>query len=283
MIQEPFCSGPDCGNAILAPIVFVTFMIFSSMLILDLIVAIVLNQFENELRKEKRLNNAFLSESDIIEFSKLWSECSGGKLKMPIAKLTKFLNNLKYPWIKSINQNQYLYTFLDDLQLPCSIETVHYLDVIHQLAEKRFYELYPNSKPKAFNNRIQNHYQDNNYANNKHNNGLNNSNGNDKENNNNYTDISNFSSSFYYLSTGGIPLANEDLKLIRASALKQFSTFKNNLKWIHSAGFINRIILIQKLIRGYLGRKHSPVNKQKMIKMQNILLLRSSLIFTKKQ
>jgi hypothetical protein len=253
MIEQPFCSGVDCGNSIVSPIVFVSFMILSSMLVMDLIVAIVLNQFENELEKEKRLSDAFVRDIHVMQFGKIWSEFSGGKIKLHLSKFSNFLRALDEPWInegeKQLLSEGQIYNFIDSLKLPSSYNSVHYLDVIHQLAERRYYLLYPHTKPQCCNDA------------------------------GNSTTAAAYKSipmnSLNILSVAGIPLVNEDLKLIRVQAQREYSELQHAKKWCYNAGYVNRIVLVQKCARGFLGRLHSPIKKQQMIKMK--LLLQSAI------
>ena len=56
MISPPFCTaGVDCGNTPLSVLYYVSFMLFSSFLVLNVVVAVVLNQFQAELAKDRKL------------------------------------------------------------------------------------------------------------------------------------------------------------------------------------------------------------------------------------
>jgi len=222
MVQAPFCDGDNCGNPIISPLIHCSFQVFSTMLIIDLIVAVILNQFENELAKEKRANN-FVTEEDINKFGTLWSKFSPVHT-IPVSKLPLLLRLLDQPLgLEDANKTLTgvaMASYIDNLQIPCDGKEVHYLDVIHQLGERVFYITYPTAEPAI---------------------------------------IVNDEGFIQPMTTGGIPLTNEDLKLIRQQAHRQFPVFKSPKKWTGFAGVVHRIVLIQKLMRGFVIRNQEPV------------------------
>ena len=54
MIEPPFCNPGQCGNRIVAPLFWVSFITLASFLIINVVVAVVITQFEQELEKEKK-------------------------------------------------------------------------------------------------------------------------------------------------------------------------------------------------------------------------------------
>jgi hypothetical protein len=276
MISEPFCDpGVNCGYSILSPLVFVTFMVLASMLILDLIIAIVLNQFENELDKEQRTQVDFINITAIKHFVDIWSRVSRGKFTLPVARLTSFLmelsrdelcrNAFMIPSYIDSQGTTYIdeedsYSFIDSLNLPCNERSVHYLDTIYQLAERAFYKRYNALQPATETNRLlATGLLDNIDA--------------------NPAELAKYNvlpigilelleiNHYYYNCSSEVALANEDIQLIRRQAQRSFPGLRNRSEWINNAGYINRVVLIQKLFRGFLGRKHSPLAPQRMQEM----------------
>ena len=154
MVQPPFCDNDagNCGNTVLSPLYHVGFQVMSAMLVMDLIVAIILNQFENQIEKEKRMDSAIMTEHDMRVFGEHWSHFSHGKWTMPVPKLPAFLRYLPPPlglnFLTRENKAAQLYGvemahFLDDLRIPSDGQTVHYLDVIPSAGVPSVHEALP--------------------------------------------------------------------------------------------------------------------------------------------
>lgn len=298
MIQPPFCSVLDntCGNPTAAVLIFVSFEIFSSMLIVELVLAVILNQFSNELEKEDRLGKAFATETDIINFATLWSKYTHLHT-MSVLRLMSLLHDNDLPrsfdpkkQFTTMN-NRDMCDFIDTLHIPCDDENnVHYLDVIHQLGERSFYIAYPEAIDMYNQSKLHISSNSNNHSNNltRTNTGLTNvSDTNDVHNTNNNNEHSinhsattttsvaglhsvrtnsshtarglkrlhSLSQTENATTTAGIRLMNDELILIRQQAHRVFPQFKNQNKFISFAGQTNRVMIMQKVIRGFLIRK----------------------------
>ena len=250
MVQPPFCdpNAGDCGSTWLSPLFHVGFQVMSAMLVMDLIVAIILNQFENQLEKEKRMDAAIMSEQAMRTFGEHWAHFSRGKWTMPVSKLPAFLRYLPPP-LGFTKGSEQLYGvdmahFLDELKIPCDNQSVHYLDVVHQLGYRFFQNRYPEVL------RLENeeeqsvaHLLDD-------------------------EDVDAFSSVTLPYTTAGIRLANEDLSLIRRQAQRQFPSLAADAKWETFAGQVHRVVICQKMLRGVFDRKRLRAKLVKPLLME---------------
>ena len=273
MIQPPFCSTEldTCGSPIAAPLLFVSFMVFSSMLIVELVLAVILNQFSNELEKEDRLGRAFATENDIIQFGELWNKYTHTHT-MGVLRLTAFIRDIELP--RSFDPKRQFYklnnveigTVIDSLNIPCNDDNhVHYLDVIHQLGERAFYMAYPealdmytSSNTVTRTNTQQTNRNDMTVT----------------DEHSTATGISDtplpdsrtqtprgisrahsISTNNKQCTTAGIRLMNDDLILIRQQAHRSFPCFTDQTRFISFAGECNRVMMLQKVIRGFIIRK----------------------------
>ena len=295
MVQPPFCdqSAGECGSPVLSPLFHVGFQVMSAMLVMDLIVAIILNQvsahtqphmqppashspalrssvhtpptdprslpllcvvqFENQLEKEKRMDSALLNEHDMKVFGEHWAHFSRGSWTMPVPKLPAFLRYLPPP-LGFIKGSEQLYGvemahFLDELKIPSDNQSVHYLDVIHQLGYRVFLKKYPDVQ------RLEDEEEQS----------IAELLGDDDE-----EPALRTSSSFVTLpyTTAGIRLANEDLSLITRQAQRQFPSLQQQSGWESLAGQVHRVVICQKMLRGVFDRKRLRAKLVKPLLME---------------
>jgi hypothetical protein len=86
MLQPPFCNeeAGECGWPIAAPIYWVTYQILSAFLFVNVVVAVVLQIFEDEMEKEKARGTDYVIDLDDIDtFGRVWSQFTTGYL-MPV-------------------------------------------------------------------------------------------------------------------------------------------------------------------------------------------------------
>ena len=81
MIQEPFCTiNVNCGSASQAIVFFVSFMLLAQFLLLNIITAVVLKNFENEFEEGESAaledSVPIISVRDITNFGKIWLKFS---------------------------------------------------------------------------------------------------------------------------------------------------------------------------------------------------------------
>ena len=236
----------------LSPLFHVGFQVMSAMLVMDLIVAIILNQFENQLEKEKRMDSALLAEHDMRVFGEHWAHFSRGSWTMPVPKLPAFLRYLPPPLGFTKGSDQ-LYGvemahFLDELKIPSDNQNVHYLDVIHQLGYRVFLRKYPDVQ------RLEDAEEQS----------IAELLGDEED------DTSMRSSSFVTLpyTTAGIRLANEDLSLITRQAQRQFPSLQTQMGWESLAGQVHRVVICQKMLRGVFDRKRLRAKLVKPLLME---------------
>ena len=266
MVQPPFCDDDsgDCGNTLLSPLFHVGFQVMSAMLVMDLIVAIILNQFENQLEKEKRMDAAILSERDMRLFGEHWAHFSASSYTMPVPKLPAFLRYLPPPLglTRGDDRDRQLYGvemahFLDELRIPTDDQNVHYLDVVHQLGYRAFKKKYPEivrmeeEEEKSLHELLPDDEDDDDQD--------------EREQDVNQRSSSSLgfgqphtrSSSSLALSytTAGIRLANEDVSLMRRQAQRQFPSLLTGSHWSSFAGQVHRVVICQKMLRGVFDRR----------------------------
>ena len=302
MVQPPFCddAAGECGNTVLSPLYHVGFQVMSAMLVMDLIVAIILNQFENQIEKEKRLDSAIMSEHDMRVFGEHWSHFSHGKWTMPVPKLPAFLRYLPPPlglnFLTRENNSAQLYGvemahFLDDLRIPSDGQTVHYLDVIHQLAYRAFMKKWPdvqrmeddeeNTLAELLNEEDEDDEDDVGLAGESgiEAGGASDTPGGFTRTSTGWTTArgtksallrkkSSSSSLQLPYTTAGIRLANEDLQLVQRQAQRQFPQLTQTDRWQEFAGQVHRVVICQKMLRGVFDRKRLRAKLVKPLLME---------------
>lgn len=70
LMNTSTCSGNDCGNSWLAIPFFVSFIIICTYVIMNLFIAVILDNFENQMKFE----DSALNSSDLSRFTEIWSE-----------------------------------------------------------------------------------------------------------------------------------------------------------------------------------------------------------------
>jgi len=73
MVDEPFCRGSACGRPVVAPIYYLTFIVICTFLFLNVFVAVVVNNFENEVTRDDQNRSAPVKQQDIEAFAKAWA------------------------------------------------------------------------------------------------------------------------------------------------------------------------------------------------------------------
>eukprot|EP00474_Spongospora_subterranea_P005112 CRZ05570.1 hypothetical protein [Spongospora subterranea] len=97
-VEPPYCQGDDCGNSIAARFYFITFQFLSKFIILNVFVAVVLQNFEDEIDKEDEDDEMPIKIDDIVEFSRLWNTHCRSDM-MPLHRLFSFLQRLTAPMV----------------------------------------------------------------------------------------------------------------------------------------------------------------------------------------
>lgn len=146
-IQPPYCDpnaagGSNCGEPVAAMFYFPTLVIISMFVMVQVFVAVVLKNFEEEFDRESE-ENQILTADDINKFSELWVNfCENNGEEMKISRLGTLLNLLDPPMGLSDNPmfGPQLQAFIDDLHLPQSNGMIHYVDLGLALTERVFHE-----------------------------------------------------------------------------------------------------------------------------------------------
>jgi hypothetical protein len=139
MIQPPFCSDPACGWPTFAPAFWTLFMAVSSLMVVNLVIAIVLDQFETEMALDS--TNVYLNASEISTFRRAWLWYHKGRM-MPVTKLPALIRSLRLRNSTLVPGNVHsrvdILRLIDSLDLPSDGINVHFVDVLYRLSWLQF-------------------------------------------------------------------------------------------------------------------------------------------------
>lgn len=74
MVQPPFCAAQKCGYPTLAPIYFMTFIVLATFLLLNVLVAVIVDNFENEVNKDEGDASVVITRQQIEKFAECWAQ-----------------------------------------------------------------------------------------------------------------------------------------------------------------------------------------------------------------
>ncbi len=118
-------------------------MSISAMFIMNLVVAVVLDQFQEELeREEHQRNNPHLDFNQVNIFQRSWTYYHPIGRMMPIGKLPALLRSLRLRGStlvpsRRLTQKEII-RFIDELDLPTDGLNCHYVDVMYRLCWKNY-------------------------------------------------------------------------------------------------------------------------------------------------
>lgn len=138
------CIEDECGQPVQAVIFFTLFQVLSNFLMLNVFVAVVLKNFEEEVGLDPTTSTNPVSRAVIQKFGQTWSQYSGSH-SLPIRKLKDFLADLYPPLgppLAQLRPGPYL-SLLNRLQLPSYKEHVHWLDLCAALTAQVFFNATP--------------------------------------------------------------------------------------------------------------------------------------------
>jgi hypothetical protein len=148
MIAPPFCdqSTNQCGWPNGAVIYWVSFQMILFFLLSSMIVAIVMNAFDNQLDTETESeysSNHELDLDDLIAFNTVWMEHLPASYSMPVSKLPEFLAHIPADlggsrFAGKLSQ-KHLWQEIKALSIPSDGATVHYLNVLYALTWHAFW------------------------------------------------------------------------------------------------------------------------------------------------
>lgn len=121
-----------------SPLYWVSFQILTAFLLVNVVVAVVLQIFEDEMEKESaRGTDSEVDIEDFELFGRVWTQFEPSYM-MPVSKVIDFINELPPDLgLKGEEKRTSLMiAYLDELQLPCDGERVHYLDLLYRLSWK---------------------------------------------------------------------------------------------------------------------------------------------------
>lgn len=99
MIEEPYCD-PDtnCGFPGFAPIYFISFYVLSAFILLNLLIAIILDNFMDTVALDEGRQGFVLKDTDMAAFQAVWSRFDPTASKfIPAGKMVNVLLELEYP------------------------------------------------------------------------------------------------------------------------------------------------------------------------------------------
>jgi hypothetical protein len=94
MVEEPYCTGSNCGNHYAAPLFMVVFFTLSAYILLNLLVAIIIDGFG----ENKDMSEAKVTEEHIEAFREIWAKYDPeGTNTIAYEQLRKFVEEVPYP------------------------------------------------------------------------------------------------------------------------------------------------------------------------------------------
>lgn len=99
MVEEPYCiEGVNCGIDWFPPIYFVSFFVLTSFILLNLLVAIILDNFNDTVAMDEGREGFTLTDRDMEMFQQIWSKYDPGATRfIPVANMVNVLLELNYP------------------------------------------------------------------------------------------------------------------------------------------------------------------------------------------
>lgn len=123
-------SDGNCGSPFLATLYFLSFYLFSAMVMLNVFVAVVLKNFEEQIEATSR--DLKIEPHVLEDFEKLWiSFCEKDGETMKVSRLGTFLNLLSEPLglLKHPKFGKDLEMFILKLDIPQTNGLIHYIDL----------------------------------------------------------------------------------------------------------------------------------------------------------
>jgi len=99
MVQPPYCDPEvNCGDPLMAPVFFVVFYIFSAFVLLNLLVAIILDNFEDTKEADEAKDSFKLSEDATEQYREAWAKQDPeGTGMISFDGLVELMCSLRYP------------------------------------------------------------------------------------------------------------------------------------------------------------------------------------------
>ena len=162
MVRPPECTeGEDCGDPIVAPIFFLSYVVLSTFLMLNLFVAVVLKNFEEEEERGGANEMSLwamspITQNDIKRYSLLWSKRFPNQRFIPVSDLMLWNVQLQFAdsetvevkrngvMVKELRHFPFKMSRgdLKALDIPVWENQVHYLSILQRIALRRFWMAY---------------------------------------------------------------------------------------------------------------------------------------------
>lgn len=140
------CKGDTCADPLVVYVYFVAFYIVSAILILNIFIAVILKNFEEEVNKDPALTTTPITRQRIIDFGILWTRfaTTSHPFTLDLPSIGVFLNLLPQPiGLGTPLPKAKMIMFIDRLDLPQLDGRVHYLDVCLSLSQRLFEAIDP--------------------------------------------------------------------------------------------------------------------------------------------
>jgi len=148
MISPPFCAveAGDCGSVSESVIYWISFQLITFFILVKLVVAIVINHFEEEFEDggaSASLHSMPVTSGEIINFGRLWHPYSRGiGDTMPVARLPELFKSLSGSLAtEGLSDYETAMRVMDTI--PSDGAMVHYVDVLYRLCQRAFAGRYP--------------------------------------------------------------------------------------------------------------------------------------------
>jgi hypothetical protein len=223
MVEPPFCEGSTCGSLAQSVIYWVLFEVLTTFILVGMITAIVVNNFEEEFEDGEAAQNARalpVSSGDIVQFGRIWWKYARDTGDVIFVDDIPALFNELEPGLGCEETRLIgppLYKFIDSLKIPADARCVQFVDVLYRLSQHVFLKRYPGD----------------------------------------WKDID------------SLPMSHEKMVCVKAQALRQFPRLRregDQFRW--SSYAISRVLLVQRLWRGYKARKQLQAMMVQRLKEQ---------------
>jgi len=99
MVSPPYCvEGENCGISWFPPIYFVSFFVLTAFILLNLLVAIILDNFNDTVAMDEGREGFTLTDRDMEMFQVIWSKYDPGATRfIPVANMVNVLLELDFP------------------------------------------------------------------------------------------------------------------------------------------------------------------------------------------
>jgi hypothetical protein len=139
--KDAECAIGECCGSASAPLYFITFVIFGSFVTLNLLIAVVLDNFSNNKKEE----GVSVTEDHIMDFAECWKKLDPHATGfIPLTRLVSLLKLVGAPLgVRGTRLSRLgILRFQKNLNLKCESNYLHYQDVLSAVTSRAMVSLY---------------------------------------------------------------------------------------------------------------------------------------------